>query len=105
MSNSSNLTMMNTSFEKVQIRPSEDWGVVTIVSTDDMECPQTGCEPIELNNVSVKFLNYGFNLSTDLSLSSFLFINAEKITLSISDSSFGYNIVQNGAVLYLTRLK
>ena len=50
MSNSYNLIMRNTHFEKVQIRPSTDWGVVTIYSDDDMKCPETECESIVLNN-------------------------------------------------------
>ena len=50
MYNSSNLTMLNTHFDKVQAKPSVEWGVVTIATDDDFECPGAVCEPILFDN-------------------------------------------------------
>ena len=41
--------MINTQFQKVQTMPSADWGVVTVLD-EDMECPETGCDPILFDN-------------------------------------------------------
>ena len=49
MYDSPNLMMINTHFEKVQIRPSESVGVITVFS-QDMTCPSRGCEPIVFDN-------------------------------------------------------
>ena len=49
MNDSTNRTMLNTHFYKVQARPGWDYGVVFISYADDVECPLTGCEPILLD--------------------------------------------------------
>ena len=100
MYNSSNLNMQNTHFEKVQTLA----GVVTI-EDDEMQCPSTGCETVIMNNCSVKFMNYGYNLTSELALSSFLYIKAEKVALEITQSSFEYNIVLSGAIFDFSKLK
>ena len=96
--------MINTHFEKVQIRPSESVGVITVFS-QDMTCPSRGCEPIVFDNWSVKFMNYGYNISSELSLSNFLYFSAHMIPLIITNTSFEYNIVLSSAVLYFTKIK
>ena len=100
MNNSSNLKMTNTEFYKVQIRPGIK-GVVHIT------CPDTGCEttfikPILIDNLSVKFINYGHNFHKGLS--SFIFIDVENISLEITKSTFEYNITAMG-VLYAEKLR
>ena len=42
MKNSSNLVMLNTHFHKVQTKPDENLGIVTILFDDDGECPENG---------------------------------------------------------------
>ena len=44
-------------------------------------------------------MNYGYNLTSGLDLSSFLRMDADKISLEITNSSFEYNVVLGGAVL------
>ena len=77
----------------MQTKPSWLSGVVYIAYEDDAECPLTGCQPILLDNWSVKFMNYGYNLNTELSLAGFLLLEGDKISLTITNSSFEYNII------------
>ena len=50
-------------------------------------------------------MNYGYNLTSDLDLSSFLVMSGKQISLTITNSSFEYNIVLGGAVLNFQKLK
>ena len=77
-----------------------------------MQCPEAGWETIILNNISVKFMNYGHNiykgeLLSGLNLSGFLTFLADKIPIIITNSSFEYNISQNSSssILYFGKLK
>ena len=85
--------------------PTSGFGVVMIVYAENMDWLDNGCEPIVFDNWSVKFTNYGYNLTSDLDLSSFLAMSAAQISLSITNSSFEYNIVLGGAVLNVQMLK
>ena len=88
MDNSSNLTMLNTHFEKFQSKPTHEWGVVTIKFDENTSCPETGCNPIVFNGGSVKFLNYGYTYTETIQLSSFLWVRAEQVSLVIENVSF-----------------
>ena len=50
-------------------------------------------------------MNYGYNISSELSLSNFLYFSAHMIPLIITNTSFEYNIVLSSAVLYFTKIK
>ena len=68
MSNSANLSVLNTHFEKVQTSPLNSQGhvgaIVKIEYDDSLDCPD--CTTIIFQNCSIKFMNYGHNYTSTL---------------------------------------
>ena len=50
-------------------------------------------------------MNYGYNLTEDVSLSNFIAFAAEFVSITITNSSFEYNIALNNALLNFARVK
>ena len=54
-------------------------------------------------------MNYGHKYTEGLTLSSFLFFEAAKLTLTITNMSFGYNMAfgsgTTGSIIYLEKFK
>ena len=50
-------------------------------------------------------MNYGYNLTTGIALSSFLAFSAERVSINITNTSFEYNIALSNALLYFARVK
>ena len=71
--------MENVHFEKVQTGSDQLWGVVTIKDSQVQDCPEPGCEAIVFRNWSIKFMNYGYNYTAGISLSSFLWFSDDKL--------------------------
>ena len=50
-------------------------------------------------------MNYGYNITSDIALSSFLAFSAQRVSVNIMNTSFEYNIALSTALLYLARVK
>ena len=64
MDGSSDLTMIDTIFDKVQTKAASNWGVITVNNIN--ACPTDGCNSIKFDTGTVQYLNYGYNYSSTI---------------------------------------